>query len=59
MEIRRSLIPRITRGLAEWMDSLSSVPVFYEEMQPAGSSSFDEELNHRVKEKALRHVEES
>jgi SAM-dependent methyltransferase len=43
--------------LAEWMDPLSSVTVFCEEMQPSGSSrpvDFDEEMNHRVKERALR-----
>jgi SAM-dependent methyltransferase len=57
METRHALFPRISRVLTEWaelIDPLSSVTVFYEEMQPAGSSRFDEEMNHRVKEKALR-----
>src|SRR5262249_58204749 len=45
---RDAVFRRFGYALAELMDPLSNVSIFWEEMQAAHSSAFDEDLNGRV-----------
>src|SRR2546422_7875 len=45
---------RFSHALAELMDPVSEVSVFWEGMQPPESSGFDEDLNAKVVEQTVR-----
>ncbi len=48
------VLAKFSRVLAEIMNPLSVQPIFFEEMQPGGSSRFDYELDNTVRQQAVR-----